>query len=573
VSREHARSSAQRVAGAEALKRLLYVIALVLAAAAGGCLAALEEKPADSTVVFVLDAPMDEDFVEGRAVGLQISQVSHGSLVGRVIRSYCRAPLVSVPVEDPGGGVSKSAYVEGLRTVARYVENHPQARAVVNISLGSSTPDAEEEGVIRRLTETGALVIAAAGNDAKERLTYPAAYPGVIAVAGATRYAKARSSNYGQHVGISASGDITFIDYEFLPQEWLRRRTEAEGTSFAAPKVAATIAYLLEMKAQLTPRQAYDIVRATSQPVADSYFRRGLLGAGVLDVHRAKSAVDPLYSFVHLVLPVSVWIVLGITSLYLCVRYTLVGVFLTLVLWLAALPASVLLVIKLGDCLEFVGGGSLVLGLGVTGIFAAGVAVAALIQQWQLAKAVAALSVPFVGFVTLASVGLTPRGGPIAGATGAAAAGIGGALVLEMMTRRRLQRIRLYPRAAGDTSGPLLAAYRRAFDGRVKAAVVEALQRVPDDDAVGFLLQERRCRPAVARSLTRIAADHLEALVPPIGRLRSLKQFERERLLAALRRAGNAAAVPYLEEAAAGDRTGDVQRLIESLKAAAPGAP
>lgn len=555
------------------MKRLLYAVTLLLAAGAGGCFAKLEERPADSTVVFVLDAPIDEDFIEGRAAGLQVSQVSHGSLVGRVIRSYCRAPVVSVPVEAAGGGISKAAYLGGLETVARYVEAHPRTRAVVNISIGSPTPDAEEERLIRQLTGTGALVVAAAGNDGKERLTYPAAYPGVIAVASATRYAKARSSNYGQHVGISASGDITFIDYEFLPQEWLRRQTEAEGTSFAAPKVTATVAYLLEMKPQLTPGQAYDIVRATSQPVGDNYFRQGLLGAGVLDVHRARAAVDPLYRFVHLVLPVSVWIVLGIASVYLCVRYTLVGVFLTLLLWLAALPASVLLVIKLWDYLEFVGGGSLVLGLGVTGIFAAGVAVAALIQQWQMVKAFAALAVPFLSLVALASAGLTTRDGPIAGAMGAAAAGMAVAVVLEMVTRRRIRRIRLYPGAAGDVSAPLLAAYRRALDGRVKDAIVEALQRVPDEGAVRFLLQQTRRKPAAVRSLTGIAADHLEVLVPWIGRLPSLKRLERERLLTAFREAGNVAALPYLEEAAERDRTGEVRRLIESLAAETPGTP
>jgi hypothetical protein len=540
---------------------------MLLAALAAGCLSSFPTRPSGTAVIFVLDAPMDEGFVEGRAAGLSASQVTHGSLVGRVLRSYCRTRLVSVPVRDGVGGMSRESYLQGLRTVLQYAEDHAEARIVVNISLGSSERDDEEQALIGRLVSAGVLVVAAAGNDGADRLDYPAAYPGVVAVASATEHGKAATSNCGANVAIAASGDVTFIDYEFLPQEWLRRETDARGTSFAAPRVAATVGYLMDRKPRLSPEQAFEILRQTARPVADPYYTRGELGAGLLDVRRARSAVDPFYGFVHFVLPVSVWVILGIVSIFLCVRYGLVGAFLTLMMWLVAVPASVLLVLKLRDYLEFVGGGNLVVGLGVTGVFAAAIAVAALIQHWQVAKAVLALLIPFAAFVLLALAGLTATGGPIAGALASAAAGVAIALAVEARTRRRLAAIRAFPREARASSALLLSAYRRALDDRVKTAVVGVLDRAPDEEAVEFLLSEAPARMQAVASLARIASQDLVALVPTLWAVGSLDRTQRQRLLDALRKADNAEAMPILEEIAPHDRSGDVLRLVESLKA------
>jgi hypothetical protein len=342
------------------VSRGIHLAAAVLAVAlCAGC-ASVAREAGGPAVIFVLDSPVHAGFVEGRVIGLGAAEVSHGSLVGRVLRSYCRASLLPIVVEELEGGVSRSAYLEGLRAVARYVAAHPGARVVVNVSLASERTDEAEAALLRRLRQAGVLVVAAAGNEASDRLTYPAAYPGVVAVAAAEPSGKAPSSNFGPHVDIAASGDISFLDYEFLPYEWLRRQTEAHGTSFAAPRVAATVAYLLEADPSLTPLEAYRVLERTARPIGGPHFRDGLLGAGLLDVHRAKASVRPSYRFVHFVLPVSIWILLGVLSCYLCLRYSAVGLFLTLLIWLLALPASILLIIKLGDYLEFVGGGSMV---------------------------------------------------------------------------------------------------------------------------------------------------------------------------------------------------------------------
>jgi hypothetical protein len=492
--------------------------------------------------------------------------VTHGSLVGRVLRSYCRAPIISVPVEDIGGGVSRAAYLDGLRSAERYAHEHPGTSVLINVSLASDRPDLLEEGLIRRLLDSGALVVAAVGNDDSDEPMYPAAYPGVIAVAGATGAGKAPTSNFGRHVSIAASGDITFIDYEFLPYTWLRHQMDGRGTSFAAPRVTATLAYLLEADSSLSPQGAYEIVAATARTVDDRR-HRGLLGAGLLDVHRAKSAVRPSYRFVHFVLPVCVWVVLGVFSGYLCLRYGSVGLFLTLMIWSLGLPTSVLLIIRLGGYLEFVGGGSLVVGLGVTGIFGAALAVAALIQRWHVAKAAAALALPFAVFLVLSYGGITALGWRMSAALGAAVLAVLIAVVQEAMARRMLGAVAAHAGSAdGRSSEWLIRVYRRTLDRRIKLAVIDALAREADEGAVAFLLQECPPRRPALAALTRVARDNLDALAPWVRRLSTLEAGERDSLLAALRQARNPAAIAHLAGVAEHDRSPRIRALIEVLQ-------
>ena len=541
----------------------LQIVLLAVLMSACGC------RPAGLTgdvVVFVLDSPMHEGFVRGQDVAGGPVPATHGSLVGRVVRGYCRAPIESVPVAGLGGGISRALYLDGLRAVLRYAEAHPTERLVVNISLGSPAPDPEEAELIRRLAARGALVVAAAGNGGAEELDYPAGYPEVVAVAAATPRGKAASSNYGASVDIAADGDVTFMDYEFLPYEWLRQKTEAEGTSFAAPRVAATVAYLLRRDPALMPRAAFDVVRGTARPVDDDYYRRGLLGAGVLDVRRARAAVDPFYGLVHYVLPVCTWVLLAVASVYLCMRHGLVGLFLTLMGWVVILPASVLLVIETGRWLEFVGAGSRIVGLGATGVFAATVALAAMVQRWQVRKAFVAAVAPFVVFLIWGAS--RPAGGEIIlGALGAGAAGVCLAAIMEARAQRLLRAIRSASPGGEDwRSVQLIDVRRRALDRRIQEAAVRALGAVGDVRAGEFLLAERRHAGAAADALARIARERLESVLPLLARFGGLSDVERDRLLTALERAASPGALPYLDGLVAPDGSGRVRRLIERLR-------
>ncbi len=541
---------------------------LVLACLAG-CSPA-ERQEDESVVIFLLDSAVNRDFIEGRVAGLDASDVTHGSLVGRVLTRYCRASVISVSVEGPGEVPNKSAYLAGLRTALGYAEHHPRARVLVNVSLGSAEPHSEERDLIGRLTAAGALVVAAAGNDGSEAPEYPAAYPEVIAVASATAEGKALSSNFGSHVDIAASGDITFIDYEFLPYEQLRREMEARGTSFAAPRVTATLAYLMRADPNLSPAEAWGIVQRTARPIDDELYRAGLLGAGLLDIYGAKSAVSPSYRFVHFVLPVGVWIVLGVLSAYLCARHGLVGLFLTLMIWLVALPTSVLLVLELRSYLQFVGGGSLVVGLGVTSALAAAAAIAAAVQQWNLVKAAMAVAPPLLAFLALVWANRAPAGSQVPIAVAAGCAGVALAAAWEVRTRRRIGYLGSLPEREGvrDAAQVLMHAYKRTLDGRVRRAAIRSLGRVGDEQAVEFLLRETTCPQESADALAALARRDLGAMVPWLQRFGSLRPAERAGLLDALRAAVPEQALPLLEAAARSGMPADAAELLRALAGA-----
>ncbi len=547
---------------------------ILLLACLAGCLPAGRQRE-EPVVVFLLDSAVNRDFIEGHVVGLAGSDVTHGSLVGRVLLRYCRAPVMSVPVEDVEGGPSRDAYLAGLRTALDYAEQHPQTRVLVNVSLGSSAPDAEEHDLVRRLAHAGAVVVAAAGNEDTDAPVYPAAYPEVIAVASATPDGKVLSSNFGRHVDIAASGDITFIDYEFLPYEQLRREMEARGTSFAAPRVAATLAYLLSARPGLTPAQAYAILASTARPIDDDHYRAGLLGAGLLDIYRAKSAVSPSYRFVHFVLPIGVWTVLGVLSAYLCVRHGLVGLFLTLVIWLVGLPTSVLLVLKLRGYLEFVGGGSLALGLGVASVLGAAIAVAAAVQQWNVIKAAMAVAPPFLVLLTLVAAGGMPDGAQIPAAIAAGCVGVALAAALEVRTRRQLRYLRGLAEREGvaDAAEVLMRSCRRAVDGRVRRAAIRSLGRVGDERAVEFLLSEGRHPREVAEALAAIGGRDVGAMIPSVLRLESLGDDEWTRLVEALDACVPPEAVGAVETLAQSGRSAELAELLRSLESGPDGLP
>ena len=112
---------------------------------------------------------------------------------------------------------------------------------VVNLSLGSAA-DAVLAAVVSKANALGIVLVAAAGNGGSAAApSYPAAYPGVIAVtavdAGKQLYARA---NRGPYVALAAPG----VDV-WVPVGTAGKGKYMSGTSFAAPFVAAAIAQKL----------------------------------------------------------------------------------------------------------------------------------------------------------------------------------------------------------------------------------------------------------------------------------------------------------------------------------------
>ncbi len=89
----------------------------------------------------------------------------------------------------------------------------PRRADVINLSLGSTYADAEDQAVFEAARTAGVVVVAAAGNSADSERFYPAAYPGVLAVSAVDINKNlAPYSSFGSWVSVAAPGGSTARD-------------------------------------------------------------------------------------------------------------------------------------------------------------------------------------------------------------------------------------------------------------------------------------------------------------------------------------------------------------------------
>lgn len=164
---------------------------------------------------------------------------------------------------------------------------------VINLSLGAPAPYSPLHAAVRRATDEGILVVAAAGNDGagQNRTFYPAAYPEALAV-GATTSTDARAtfSNTGSYLEVAAPG------HQIISPHPTMRYAMWSGTSAAAPIAAGTAAAVWSVAPQLTAEQVREVLTTTSDdlgPVGrDESFGYGRIRADRA-VARARALTTP----------------------------------------------------------------------------------------------------------------------------------------------------------------------------------------------------------------------------------------------------------------------------------------
>ncbi|MFE9441471.1 type VII secretion-associated serine protease mycosin [Streptomyces sp. NPDC006602] len=162
-----------------------------------------------------------------------------------------------------------------------------QGAKIINIS--SDTASKKDDPTLRSAVEAavnqGALIVAAAGNDGadgKSADTYPASYPGVLAVAASDRNdERAYFSQSGDFVDVAAPG-VDMVST--VPKGG---QCSADGTSFAAPYVAGVAALLKEKHENWTAAQIATRIEETAQRPGRGANR--YIGWGVVDPVAALS--------------------------------------------------------------------------------------------------------------------------------------------------------------------------------------------------------------------------------------------------------------------------------------------
>lgn len=137
---------------------------------------------------------------------------------------------------------------------------------IINISVGAAIPSQTVQSAISYAIETGAVIVAAAGNNDSDQPFYPAAYDGVIAVGATTRNDKRwEKSDYGSYIDLVAPGDVIYSTYNNLHNIY-HGYTYMSGTSMAAPFVSGVAGLLLSVAPKLS---ADDVTQALILGVDD----------------------------------------------------------------------------------------------------------------------------------------------------------------------------------------------------------------------------------------------------------------------------------------------------------------
>ncbi|MEU0168552.1 type VII secretion-associated serine protease mycosin [Streptomyces iakyrus] len=183
---------------------------------------------------------------------------------------------------DPSRAKARSTRGNALAEGIRWAADH--GADVINLSLGddsaSAHPEPGEDQAIQYALKKGVVVVASAGNGGEkgDRISYPAAYPGVIAATAVDRAGtRASFSTRRWYATVSAPGvDVVIADPD-------HKYYEGWGTSAAAAFVSGAAALVKAAHPGLAPAQIKTLLEDTARNAP----------AGGRDDSRGFGFVDP----------------------------------------------------------------------------------------------------------------------------------------------------------------------------------------------------------------------------------------------------------------------------------------
>lgn len=166
-----------------------------------------------------------------------------------------------------------------------------QGARVINMSLGSEGDSPVVRDAVQYALARNVVLVAAAGNEAVNRVSYPAAYDGVLAVASVDASGNhLYFSNRGNSVDVAAPG---FAVVAAWPGE---KNVEVSGTSASAALVSGAVAALLGKEPGLTGPQVAEALKnyadATGLPGAAEETGRGVINLGRVLERSQRGLVD-----------------------------------------------------------------------------------------------------------------------------------------------------------------------------------------------------------------------------------------------------------------------------------------
>ena len=226
--------------------------------------------------------------------GLASAVTNNGKGIASIAYNNAKLLIVKVSGDDFPREV-----IKGYEGVVYAVD---KGAKIINCSWGGPDSGPYGQNIINYAIKNDCLVVAAAGNGNPNtgigypRVDYPAAYPGVLAVASVSSSdEKSRFSNYGSQVSISAPGN------NILSTIYNNGYGNDSGTSMATPLVSSVAADVKIVYPSLTMHQVGERLKATADNIDPKNFNyAGLLGSGRLNVYRALTNTVPTLDDVKL---------------------------------------------------------------------------------------------------------------------------------------------------------------------------------------------------------------------------------------------------------------------------------
>ncbi len=235
-----------------------------------------------------------DDHAHGTHVAGTIAQSTNNGLGVAGVAHQAKVMPLKVLAGDGRGSVASIA--NAIRWAADHKAN------VINMSLGGPLPSRVMAKAVEYAYSKGVVVVCAAGNEKRSRVSYPAAYPGSFAVASVDLSGKrAFYSNWGKELDISAPGGDTRSDEngdghpDGVLQNTIRIQDPSRndylwfmGTSMAAPHVAGVAGLVVSMGVT-NPKEVEKILQSTAKHPNNKKWD-DQYGAGVVDAHAAVQA-------------------------------------------------------------------------------------------------------------------------------------------------------------------------------------------------------------------------------------------------------------------------------------------
>jgi hypothetical protein len=222
--------------------------------------------------------PSSDQTAHPHGTGMAGAIASHKRLLG--IAPNARLLGVRAFGVNTGGAQGTSInIVKGLQWAV------DQGAKVINMSFaGPKDPILQQ--AIKRLTDQGIILVAAAGNAGpKSPPLFPGADPNVIAVSATDVDDKTyKNANRGKYVTIAAPGVDILVP---APDGGYQLTT---GTSVAAAHISGVVALMLERNKELTPAEVRGILTATAKNIGGV---KTDVGAGLVDPVQAISKSGP----------------------------------------------------------------------------------------------------------------------------------------------------------------------------------------------------------------------------------------------------------------------------------------